>query len=86
MVPAYEGFELVEPPLEEFTSRWLPGLDRDGLRISRSNSHAIPGKAIRGHPTLTGQLLPRRDGEADTPPRPHHRPSSDGCRLGEARI
>jgi hypothetical protein len=32
-VPAYEGFELVELTLAEFRSRWLPGLERDGLRV-----------------------------------------------------
>lgn len=32
-VPAYAGFEPAEIPLEDFRSRWLPGLERDGLRV-----------------------------------------------------
>jgi hypothetical protein len=31
--PAYAGFEPTEIPLDVFRSRWLPGLDRDGLRV-----------------------------------------------------
>lgn len=32
-VPAYAGFEPAEIPLEDFRSRWLPGLEHDGLRV-----------------------------------------------------
>lgn len=32
-VPAYAGFEPTEIPLDVFRSRWLPGLERDGLRV-----------------------------------------------------
>ena len=32
-VPAYREFFPVEVPLEAFRSRWLPGLERDGLRV-----------------------------------------------------
>lgn len=32
-VPAYEGFVAVEISLPEFRSRWLPGLERDGIRV-----------------------------------------------------
>ena len=32
-VAAYAGFEVVEVPLEAFLTRWLPGLERDGLRV-----------------------------------------------------
>ena len=32
-VPAYAGFEVVELPLDEWPSRWLPGLQRDGVRV-----------------------------------------------------
>lgn len=32
-VPAYAGFRPRELPLEEFVSRWLDGLDRDGLLV-----------------------------------------------------
>ncbi len=31
-VPAYDGFEVVSIPLHEWRSRWLPGLERDGIR------------------------------------------------------
>ncbi|MDP9393823.1 MAG: DUF2750 domain-containing protein [Actinomycetota bacterium] len=32
-VPAYANFEVVAVPLDEFRSRWLPGLERDGLLV-----------------------------------------------------
>lgn len=32
-VDAYKSFEPVEVPLDEFIARWLPALDRDGLRV-----------------------------------------------------
>jgi hypothetical protein len=32
-VAAYDGFEPVEVRLEDFTARWLPGLQRDGLLV-----------------------------------------------------
>ncbi|KAF0833252.1 uncharacterized protein DUF2750 [Ornithinibacter aureus] len=32
-VPAYAAFEVVEVPLDAFLTRWLPGLERDGLRV-----------------------------------------------------
>ena len=32
-VPAYAGFEPTEIPLDVFRSRWLPGLERDGLHV-----------------------------------------------------
>ena len=32
-VPAYAGLEPAEIPLEDFRSRWLPGLKHDGLRV-----------------------------------------------------
>jgi hypothetical protein len=32
-VPAYAGFEVVGLPLDEWRSRWLPGLQRDGVRV-----------------------------------------------------
>ena len=31
-VPAYVGFEVLPIPLHEWRSRWLPGLERDGIR------------------------------------------------------
>lgn len=30
---ADSGFEVVRIPLEEWRSRWLPGLDQDGLMV-----------------------------------------------------
>ena len=33
-VPAYAGFEVVGLPLDEWRARWLPGLQRDGIRVS----------------------------------------------------
>ncbi len=32
-VPAYSGFEVVDLPLQEWRVRWLPGLQRDGIRV-----------------------------------------------------
>jgi hypothetical protein len=32
-VPAYAGFEVVGLPLEEWRALWLPGLQRDGVRV-----------------------------------------------------
>lgn len=32
-VPAYAGFEVVGLPLDEWRERWLPGLQRDGIRV-----------------------------------------------------
>ena len=32
-VPAYRAFDPFEIDLEAFLSRWLPGLDRDGLKV-----------------------------------------------------
>ncbi len=32
-VPAYAGFEVVGLPLAEWRSRWLPGLQSDGIRV-----------------------------------------------------
>ena len=39
-VPAYAGFEVVEVPLDAFLTRWLPGLERDGLRVGLNWSGA----------------------------------------------
>ncbi|WP_363322141.1 DUF2750 domain-containing protein [uncultured Nocardioides sp.] len=32
-VPAYHGFEAVPIPLTDWRSRWLPGLERDGVQV-----------------------------------------------------
>lgn len=39
-VPAYQDFEVVELPLDEWRSRWLPGLQRDGVRVGLNWSGA----------------------------------------------
>lgn len=39
-VPAYAGFEVVELPLNEWRDRWLPGLQRDGVRVGLNWSGA----------------------------------------------
>lgn len=41
-VPAYASFALRRLSLQEFEERWLPGLQRDGLRvgINWSGAHA----------------------------------------------
>jgi hypothetical protein len=48
-VPAYAGFEPVELSWDEFSSRWLPGLARDGLRV---------GLNWTGHRATGYDLLP----------------------------
>lgn len=32
-VPAYAGFQAMELSLQEFTEKWLGGLEKDGLRV-----------------------------------------------------
>ena len=32
-IPAYAGFDVVGLPLDEWRARWLPGLQRDGIRV-----------------------------------------------------
>jgi hypothetical protein len=32
-IPAYRGFAPVELSWQEFEEKWLPGLERDGLRV-----------------------------------------------------
>lgn len=32
-VEAYQGFEVIALPLDEWQSRWLPGLQEDGIRV-----------------------------------------------------
>ncbi|GAA1258622.1 DUF2750 domain-containing protein [Oryzihumus leptocrescens] len=32
-VPAYSDFQVVELQLDDWTANWLPGLERDGLRL-----------------------------------------------------
>jgi len=44
-VPAYSGFEVVSIPLTDWRSRWLPGLERDGVRAGLNWS----GSAASGY-------------------------------------
>ena len=44
-VPAYNGFEVVPIPLKDWGSRWLPGLERDGVRAGLNWS----GSAATGY-------------------------------------
>lgn len=39
-VPAYRGFETQRVPLDELRARWLPGLEKDGLRVGLNWSGA----------------------------------------------
>jgi len=43
-VPAFAGFEVVGMPLDEWRARWLPGLQRDGIRVGLNWS----GDSARG--------------------------------------
>ena len=46
-VAAYKGFEQVEVPLDAFIDKWLPGLDRDGLRVGLNwSGHRATGYDI----------------------------------------
>lgn len=51
-VPAYESFVAVELPLAEFRSRWLPGLERDGIRVGVNWS----GTAATGYDLVAGDV------------------------------
>ena len=44
-VAAYDGFELVEIPIDVFQERWLPGLEKDGVRVGLNWS----GKSATGY-------------------------------------
>jgi hypothetical protein len=44
-VPAYAKFRVHEPSLEEFTARWLDGLEADGLLVGINWS----GAAVTGY-------------------------------------
>ena len=58
-VQEYAGFEKVEIPLNEWQSKWLPGLERDGLRVglnwsgNRATGYDVePGAALASLTTL----------------------------------
>ena len=44
-VPAYGGFDVVPIPLADWRGRWLPGLERDGIRAGLNWS----GSAATGY-------------------------------------
>ncbi len=44
-VPAYDGFEVVPVPLDEWRGRWLSGRGRDRLRVGLNWS----GESATGH-------------------------------------
>ena len=52
-VPAYSGFEIVDVPLDDFLDKWLPSLERDGLRVGvnwsgpRATGYDIEPSSIR---------------------------------------
>ena len=58
-VPAYAGFEVVRLSLHEWRSRWLPGLQRDGIRVGQNWS----GEGATGYDLLPAEV------EAGEPPR-----------------
>ncbi|WP_238338121.1 DUF2750 domain-containing protein [Pedococcus badiiscoriae] len=62
-VPAYEGFEVVELRLEEFVSRWLPGLDRDATRVGLNWS----GAGATGYDVASSDVASRLRGDPGGP-------------------
>ena len=62
-VPDYAGFEKVMIPLNEWRSKWLPGLERDGLRVGLnwSGSRAT-GYDVEPHAALAS-LTARQESE-----------------------
>lgn len=54
-VAAYAGFEVVEVPLDVFLTRWLPGLERDGLRVGLNWS----GSRASGFDLAPSEVLAR---------------------------
>lgn len=52
-VSAYGGFNVVAISLEEFLSRWVPGLENDGLLAGLNWS----GERATGYDVFPGDLL-----------------------------
>ena len=52
-VPAYAAFEVVEVPLDEFLTRWLPGMERDGIRVGLNWS----GSRATGYDIAPSEVL-----------------------------
>ena len=55
-VPAYAAFEVVEVPLDAFLTRWLPGLERDGLRVGLNWSGSRATGYDMAPPAVLAQL------------------------------
>jgi hypothetical protein len=54
-VPAYAGFQPHQLSLAEFCERWLPGLERDGLRVGLNWS----GERATGYDIFPADVLRR---------------------------
>lgn len=54
-VPAYADFEVVEVPLDAFLDHWLPGLERDGLRVGLNWS----GRSASGYDVPATEVAAR---------------------------
>jgi hypothetical protein len=67
-VPAYAGFEVVEVPLDQFISRWLPGLQQDELHVglnwsgARATGYDVPSSEV------ASRLYGGREGRAPESP------------------
>lgn len=61
-VAAYADFEVLEVPLGELRERWLPGMQRDGLRVGLNWSGA----------SATGYDSPPEDVERNLAAREEH--------------
>ena len=63
-VPAYRSFVVVELTWDEFRDRWLPGLERDGLRVGvnwsgiRAVGSDMPPSEVRWEVEAAGSLVP----------------------------
>ena len=73
--PAYAGFEVIAIPPNEFRSRWLPGLERDGLLVGLNWS----GKNATGLRPRALRPLSKRVQHADRCSRSRQRPASRPC-------
>ena len=54
-VAAYQGFEVVAIPVQEWRERWLPGLARDGLAVGINWS----GARATGYDSTPDEILAR---------------------------
>lgn len=56
-VPAYNGFEPVSIDLNEFCTRWIPGLEKDGLMVGLNWS----GERATGYDVSPSDILRNLD-------------------------